>query len=56
METYSNILEADGVLLLSGFLCSDVDEMVEYASSFDFSLQNSYKKNEWAGIQFQKSN
>jgi len=56
METYCNILEADGVLLLSGFLCSDVDEMVEYASSFDLSLLNSYKKNEWAGIQFQKSN
>ena len=56
METYVNILEADGVLLLSGFLCSDVDEMVKYASSFDLSFLNSYKKNEWAGIQFQKSN
>jgi ribosomal protein L11 methylase PrmA len=56
METYGNVLEAEGTLLLSGFLNSDVNEMVEYASNFNLSLQTSYKKNEWAGIQFQKSN
>ena len=56
LEEYSEALETNGILLLSGFFNSDVAEMVEYASNFKFSLQTKKKKNEWAGIQFQKSN
>lgn len=56
LDTYSRVLEANGILLLSGFFSSDVDDILEYASNFGLTEQKSYKKNEWAGIQLQKSN
>lgn len=54
METYSNALDNDGTLLLSGFFSSDVDEMVEFTKEFSLEKTKVFSKDEWACIQLTK--
>ena len=56
IEVYSDILESGGILLLSGFFSSDVDELVDFASPFKLKKTKTYSKDEWAAIQLQKTN
>lgn len=55
METYSTQLEKNGVLLLSGFFQTDVDEMVTFCKNLGFTYDKTFKKDEWAAIQLIKS-
>lgn len=54
IESYSKALEKNGVLLLSGFFDSDVEELVTFADKFSLSLCKVYSKESWAGIQLTK--
>ena len=54
LEQYSNSLDKDGILLLSGFFDSDVDELIEFSSQFNLRKNKVYSKETWAGIQLIK--
>ena len=54
IESYSKSLTKNGILLLSGFFESDVNELIEYSSAFDLKMLKIYSKETWAGIQFIK--
>ncbi len=54
LEHYSNSLNKNGILLLSGFFDSDVDELVEFSSQFNLRMKKVYLKETWAGIQLIK--
>ena len=54
MQSYSDILPKDGVLLLSGFFKVDVQEMLDFASDFKFEKVKLFEKDEWAAIQLKK--
>ncbi len=54
LEQYSLALEKNGVLLLSGFFESDVNELVTFASDFNLRMNKIYSKETWAGIQLIK--
>lgn len=54
MESYSKALNKDGILLLSGFFATDVEELTEFASQFDLSQTKLFGKDEWAAIQLIK--
>ncbi len=55
MESYSNALETDGTLLLSGFFATDVKELTDFASNFQLTLVKLFNKDEWATIQLIKN-
>ena len=54
IESYSNALEKNGILLLSGFFDSDVEELVTFASNFSLSLCEVYSKETWAALKLTK--
>lgn len=54
IESYSKSITKNGILLLSGFFESDVNELIEYSSAFDLKMLKIYSKETWAGIQFIK--
>ena len=54
MQSYSDILEKHGVLLLSGFFKVDVQEMLDFASNYAFEKVKLFEKDEWAAIQLKK--
>ena len=56
IEKYAIGLEANGILLLSGFFSSDVDELVTFAGNFGLTLEKEFAKDEWAGLQLRKKN
>ena len=56
MKSYAESLEKDGILLLSGFFDSDVNELVDFAAPFNLTKTKVFNKDEWACIQLQKSN
>lgn len=56
MAEYARTLDDGGVLLLSGFFHSDVDEMTAFCAPFGLQLDKKFQKDEWAAIQLIKSN
>ena len=56
MAVYAKSLEEGGVLLLSGFFDSDVEEMETYCAPFGLKVVKRFKKDEWAAIQLIKTN
>ena len=54
LSSYSAHLEPGGVLLLSGFFITDVDEMVSCAEENGLMLIKRFEKDEWAAIQLLK--
>ena len=54
MQSYSDILPKEGVLLLSGFFKVDVQEMLDFAGDFNFEKVKLFEKDEWAAIQLKK--
>lgn len=54
MEAYSNALNSNGILLLSGFFNSDVEELVSYAQKFNLEQTKLFQKDDWAAIQLKK--
>ncbi len=55
MGHYAEALEQGGILLLSGFFDSDVEELVTYANQFGLTETGSYRKDNWAGIKLIKT-
>ena len=55
MEVYSNALETNGTLLLSGFFVTDVDEMTNYCEAYKLKQTKVFTKDEWACIQLIKT-
>lgn len=55
MEVYSNALETNGTLLLSGFFVTDVDEMANYCEAYKLKQTKVFTKDEWACIQLIKA-
>jgi len=56
MAEYARTLNDGGVLLLSGFFDSDVDEMTAFCAPFGLQLDKKFQKDEWAAIQLIKTN
>lgn len=56
MESYSKSLVPNGILLLSGFFDSDVDELVGFASQFKLEKVSVMNKDNWAAIKLMKLN
>lgn len=56
MEQYSKSLLPNGILLLSGFFDSDVDELVVFASQFNLEKVTVMNKDNWAAIKLMKLN
>ena len=54
LPAYFTCLKKDGVLLLSGFFTTDVDELKQLAQTTGFEFIESYKKNEWTVIKLKK--
>ncbi|MBK7817078.1 MAG: 50S ribosomal protein L11 methyltransferase [Sphingobacteriaceae bacterium] len=52
---YSKLLKADGVLLMSGFFTTDVDELEKFANQNQLKLVERYNKNDWAVMKLRKS-
>lgn len=55
MEHYAGALNNGGILLLSGFFSSDVEELVTFANQYSLTIEMEYAKDEWAGIRLVKS-
>ena len=55
MSTYALNLPLDGILLLSGFFVTDVDELVLLAKELGFSNVGIREKENWALIKLKKT-
>jgi ribosomal protein L11 methyltransferase len=55
-ETYSEILEKNGILLLSGFFKTDQEDLQQKAAEFGFIFESVETKDEWALLQFKLNN
>lgn len=54
MSSYAATLNKNGILLLSGFFNSDVDELVALANQFGLQKEHVYTKDNWAAIKLSK--
>ena len=54
LEFYSKTLIKDGVLFLSGFFDSDVEELVNYSSQYNLREEKVIYKDSWACIKLIK--
>lgn len=48
LPLYAKLLKANGVLLMSGFFTTDVDELEKFAGQHGLKLLDRYSKNNWA--------
>jgi len=55
MQSYAQALVENGVLLLSGFFDSDVDELVAHANKYALKKDSLYLKDNWACIKLIKT-
>ena len=55
IPNYSKTLNKNGILLLSGFFESDVQELIDYAKPYDLSYDFHITKENWAAIQLSKN-
>lgn len=54
MSHYAQLLEPNGILLLSGFFDTDVSEMLEHTAQFHLEKMRTFNKDNWAAIQLRK--
>jgi ribosomal protein L11 methyltransferase len=54
MEKYVSVLNSDGVLLLSGFLEKDRDDMVSCVQGLGLAFSGEKKKRDWLALRFVK--
>ena len=55
MKTYTNSLNQNGVLLLSGFYKEDILIINEEVSKFNLKLETTIERNNWVALKYQKS-
>lgn len=56
MLRYSNLLVENGVLIISGFFESDIDELKNNAEDVGLTFDSNYTKETWATLKFRKNN
>ena len=54
MDTYNKCLNSGGKLLLSGFYTQDISFIEEKTKSLGLTIQKTYTKNNWVGLQLDK--
>jgi ribosomal protein L11 methyltransferase len=54
MSSYAEMLEQNGILLLSGFFDSDVEELVTFAEQFGLIKRRVLNKDNWAAVELKK--
>lgn len=54
MKEYVDVLEHEGILLLSGFFETDVEEMSNFVEGYGLKLEKVLTKETWAGLKFKK--
>ncbi len=54
MKAYTNCLNEEGVLLLSGFYSEDIPVIDNEVSKYGLTLKNTIKRNNWVALQYQK--
>lgn len=52
---YKEKIKKNGILMMSGFFASDIDELNEHAVANDFALVKQYTQNEWAVVKYKKN-
>ncbi len=52
---YSKLLKDNGILLMSGFFTTDVDELEKFANENKLKLVERYNKNDWAVMKLKKT-
>jgi len=55
LEHYSQQIKKGGIMLLSGFLDSDIDEISDYCAKLKLEPASLKKRNHWACITFKKN-
>lgn len=55
LPDYARMLEENGVILLSGFFSSDVNELVAFAAAVGLSKTAELNKDNWAAVEFKKN-
>lgn len=50
LSSYAKTLENNGILLLSGFFDSDVQELLDLAENFNLKKETIYTKDNWAAV------
>ena len=55
MKTYTNSLNHNGVLLLSGFYKEDILVINQEVSKFNLKLETTIERNNWVALKYQKS-
>ena len=55
MKTYTNCLNQNGVLLLSGFYKEDILVINQEVSKFNLKLETTIERNNWVALKYQKS-
>jgi len=53
LPSYAALLKKGGILFLSGFFTSDVEEMIEFASKIGFQKIRILNKDNWAAVELQ---
>jgi ribosomal protein L11 methyltransferase len=54
LPTYAEKLKTNGLLMLSGFFTTDIDDLVREATGHNLLLQSTYEKEGWACLVFKK--
>jgi len=54
LPTYAEKLQTNGLLMLSGFFTTDIDDLVREATGHNLLLQSTYEKEGWACLVFKK--
>jgi len=54
MKAYTDCLNEEGVLLLSGFYSEDIPVIDNEVSKYGLTLKNTIKRNNWVALQYQK--
>ena len=52
--TYNSFLKSGGLLLLSGFYVTDVDDLISAKELGGYNLIEKLEKETWCGLKFQK--
>ena len=54
MKVYTNCLNENGVLLLSGFYEDDIPVIDAEVSKYNLKLENFIKRNNWVALKYNK--
>lgn len=55
MKSYSDALDSNGILIISGFFGSDVSELENVAGNYNLEKTKELARDEWAALQFAKT-